>query len=354
MCRSPGRRKLVCSPDTDVYHIGLPIIQSSQQNVFIQLSKLASPEVRLLHLNHLCSDLAGDPDLALTSEEIQPNLLQSLFICTGCDYISFFSGIGKASFLRIFFQYSSFVNANSADYPGHLANMADNLDSGFLAFVRLVGTAYFKKYLSAFKYDSPRTLLNSCQQSSPEETHKYWLDTIRDTVWERTEFEDDLPPSFEALWRHWLRSCWVSNMWSQATSAHYHLLPLNEYGWRVSDNELSIDWDDPTNIQKVRNTVHLLLKGCSCKKGCKTRRCGCLKEGRKCGPGCTCSNCENTPFTGTTPTGNDEVETEELQEDLALREQYANHLVDDDDDECDVDAAADEDAELDMYELDED
>lgn len=144
------------------------------QDVYVQLSPLSSPELRLLHLNSLYSDLAGDPDLALIPEEIRPKLLQSVFICTGCDYISFFSGIGKAAFLRIFFQHSSFVNANSADFPGHLANMEPNdLHSGFKAFVRLVGTAYFKKYLSAFKQDSPHALMNSCQQSSPEEAHKH-------------------------------------------------------------------------------------------------------------------------------------------------------------------------------------
>ena len=26
---------------------------------------------------------------------------------------------------------------------------------------------------------------------------------VRSTMWTRIEFEDELPPSFEALWRHW-------------------------------------------------------------------------------------------------------------------------------------------------------
>ena len=113
-------------------------------------------------------------------------------------------------------------------------------------------------------------------------------------------------------------------------------LATQEYGWKISDSELRIDWDDATNMEQVRKAVQLLLKGCSCKKGCKTRRCGCLKDGRKCGPGCSCSNCENS-LTGTAPTAreeiDDEVETEEMQEDQALRDQYASYLVDDN--ECD-------------------
>ena len=33
-----------------------------------------------------------------------PQIMQTLFVCTGCDYVSFFSGFGKVSFLRYFFQ----------------------------------------------------------------------------------------------------------------------------------------------------------------------------------------------------------------------------------------------------------
>ncbi len=345
---SAGMRKLVYSPDTDVYHIGLPVVCSTGHDVYVQLSTLTSPDVRLLHLRTLCSSLAHDPDLASTPETIRPSLLQSLFICTGCDYISFFAGIGKASFLRVFFQHSSFVNANCSDYPGHLSNTrSDDLQLGFLAFVRLVGSAYFKKCQSAFVHDSPRALLNSCQQSSVEQSHKHWLETIRDTVWERIEFEDELPPSWEALNRHWLRSCWVSDLWSQATVNHYNLLPLSEYGWFVNGDDLTIDWDDPANIQKVQTEVQLLLKGCSCKKGCKTRRCGCVKEGRKCGPGCNCRNCENIPTAGVTSrlASESEVEMEESQEEL--RNEYDNELVENIDDD-DYDEVQEEDIELEV------
>ena len=114
---------------------------------------------------------------------------------------------------------------------------------------------------------------------------------------ERIGFESDLIPSWEALWRHWLRSCWVSNMWSQAAENHYTLLPLNEYGWHVSGGQISIDWDDPINVQRVRDTITILLKGCSCKKGCGSRSCGCFKNGKKCGLGCNSSNCANISVT---------------------------------------------------------
>ena len=94
------------------------------------------------------------------------------------------------------------------------------------SFVRLIGTVYFKKHFAAFKFDSPRTYLNSFALEGVSITgqHKKWLRDIKATVWERVEFEDELPPSWEALWRHWLRSCWVSHYWSQAVQNQYSVL----------------------------------------------------------------------------------------------------------------------------------
>ena len=83
----------------------------------------------------------------------------------------FFSGLGKATFLRVLFQHSSFINASTIDYPGTLADTdTDHLHAGFLAFIRLVGTAYFKKHISAFNYETSRALMNSLQESTEVST----------------------------------------------------------------------------------------------------------------------------------------------------------------------------------------
>ena len=37
----------------------------------------------------------------------------------------------------------------------------------------------------------------------------------------------------------------------------------------------------------------MLLKGCKCVTGCKSRVCGCRKKDIKCSEGCQCTNCEN-------------------------------------------------------------
>ena len=108
--------------------------------------------------------------------------------------------------------------------------------------------------------------------------HKEWYESIRRTVWTRIEFEDELPPSFKALWRHWLRTCWASNFWKQAGCNQYRLLDITQFGWKVADDKLTVDWDAPENISNIRERVDLLLRGCSC-KDCKTKRCSCRKAG---------------------------------------------------------------------------
>ena len=100
--------------------------------------------------------LNHDSVLAVVVADNRHALLQALFISTGCDYTSFFASIGKATFMRIAFHHCSFVNDNSELSLGTLVDTADTKEKGFLAFVRLVGTAYFKKHLSCFQFASPR------------------------------------------------------------------------------------------------------------------------------------------------------------------------------------------------------
>ena len=84
-------------------------------------------------------------------------------------------------------------------------------------------------------------------------------------------------------------------MWQQAPCNHMMLAPLHNHGWtRETDRDLTIFWDTEENRKKVKSRVYLLMKGCSCKSGCSSNRCGCRKNGELCGPGCRCVNCRNT------------------------------------------------------------
>ena len=130
------------------------------KEVIVQVSAYSARELRLTLALH------NDPDLGrLNSTDIQ-KLLQSIFVCTGCDYIKFFSKIGKAKFMRYFYQYAAFITGEIDYAPGSLSdvNLADNKwKTGFLAFLRLIGTV-FKNNHQALTYSLPILLFFQIQQ----------------------------------------------------------------------------------------------------------------------------------------------------------------------------------------------
>ncbi len=96
--KSTGRRKLAFSPDTDVYHIGLSEVpHMSDSEVIVQLNN-SHESARHLSINDPLTALQNDPDLSRLPLSTRPQALQSLYVASGCDYISFFVGIGKVSF----------------------------------------------------------------------------------------------------------------------------------------------------------------------------------------------------------------------------------------------------------------
>jgi len=94
------RNVLILSPDTDVYHIGMALDSTHSKQVVVQISPVNSRQLKFLDITTLNAAFQNDPDLANIDAIILP---QILFVCTGCDYISFFSRIGKATLLRYFF-----------------------------------------------------------------------------------------------------------------------------------------------------------------------------------------------------------------------------------------------------------
>ena len=190
--------------------------------MIVQVSTYSARELRLLNLSNLISALQNDPDLAHVNPSVLAKVMQTIYVVTGCDYISFYSQIGKATFLRYFYQYTSFITAgNDPSTPGTLYDVgleSNNYKLGYLAFLRLIGTVYFKKHSSGFDTQSPVTHFSHFgnQGLTVEEQHSKWLDSIRQTIWYRTKFENEMIASDDALMLHWKRSCWILHMWSQA------------------------------------------------------------------------------------------------------------------------------------------
>ena len=213
---SRGTNKLLFSPDTDMYHIGLTILPVLHTgNIVVQLSKSLKDGSKFLLLNRVNEALENDPGLHGVPQQYHLQALQSLYVCTGCDYISFFAGMGKVSFLSTFFQYAAFI-AGGLEAPGSIGDISLHADSpSYLSFLRLVGCTYFRAHASAFEFASPVTLYHSITGSVAEK-HEEWLQLIRQAVWLRAETESKNIPSTLSLKLHWLRSLWILEMWHKS------------------------------------------------------------------------------------------------------------------------------------------
>ena len=229
---------LILSPDTDIYHIGLTL--NHQKDVVVRTSTYNSRELSFLHLPALVDALTNDPDLSSIEPALLPQIFQTLFVATGCDYTSFFSGIGKSTFLRYFSQHSQFITGGQEIAPGTLANMEADFESGFMAFLRLVGVVYMKRHGSGFSGMSPEAYYNQFLKHGQTalQHHNTWLDSIRQCIWDRIQFENDMIPNTDALYRHWKRTCWVLNLWKQANTNTVITKPITDYGWKVIDGTL--------------------------------------------------------------------------------------------------------------------
>ena len=307
VAQTSARHIVVYSPDTDVYNIGLSILDSlAEKDVFVQINVPHSQTKLYVHLNNLVKALQLDPDLASLERSELARTFQMLFITSGCDYVSYFAGLGKASFFQTFFQHAAFITGNQM--TGSLSDTAESkTEVGFLAFLRLIGTLYFKKHYSALVSlkgtETPQQLFHACHEQNHQEKHLQWYKAIRAIVGDRITCEQERMPSHSSMWRHWLRSCWIASMWSNSSKDDLQLsLPSpDDYGWKKStDGTYVVDWECPAVQQQVQDTINFLTKGCTCKKGCLSQRCGCKKGGRHCGPGCNCQNCQNCHNTSST------------------------------------------------------
>ena len=311
------RNILLLSPDTDIYHIGMALENAHDKEVIIQISPINSRQIKYLNLRALITAFRNDPDLVNIDDSILPQVFQTLFVCTGTDYTSFFSQIGKATFLRYFFQHAAFITGRNS--TGTLADTSleeASCNTGFLAFMRLIGTVYFKKHATCFETPSPVShylkFVNT--GTSTKLHHENWLDDIRQSIWHRISFENEMVPSNEALFFHWKRSCWIMHMWSQGDRNTMYLQPLTEHGWSVSEGTLSVVWDTQRNMQAIRERVSLLLRGCKCITGCSTGRCSCRRSHRECAEGCLCVNCSNITVVSRNDDSNSELAEIALEE----------------------------------------
>ena len=173
------KRILIYSPDTDVYNIGLTMLKPGCQYI-VQIN-LPHHQARYVNLNMLLKSFQADPDLASLQQNKLTSIMQQLYICSGCDYVSYLSGAGKVMFLNCFFQHAELITGITAD--GDLSMTDNEIKAGFLSLVRLFGTIYFRKNLatvvSQLGFDTPMQLYNSLDNSDVEDQHTQWYMKIR-------------------------------------------------------------------------------------------------------------------------------------------------------------------------------
>lgn len=84
---------IIYSPDTDVFMIGLPLLDRGlRTNIIIRLDTPQQPQQLYLHLNKLHDCLVRDPDMASIPAADRAKALQVMYISTGCDFVSAFAG----------------------------------------------------------------------------------------------------------------------------------------------------------------------------------------------------------------------------------------------------------------------
>ena len=203
---------LVFSPDPDTYCIDLVALSGEEgrlkKDVIVQMCNSPDKnEYRSMNVFLCC--LRSDPDLDAMEKDDLPSVIQTLFICSSSDYTSHFFKCGKSTFLSTFFHFAEFITGpQSVDT---LRNASVDSEDNMLAFYGLIGCVYFKKFQSVMPSTSktPEQLFHSFHEDgdNAKNQHENWMNSIRESSWEKIESEDQLMPSNNALEYHWQRCC---------------------------------------------------------------------------------------------------------------------------------------------------
>ena len=120
-----------------------------------------------------------------------------------------------------FFHHAGFITGGKID--GLLSDVSQGrIEMGFLAFLRLIGTLYFKKHFAAIVslkgIETSIQLFNAHIQSDNniKTQHLLWYDDIRGIVSDRITCEQERMPSHTSMWHRWSRACWVAHLWENA------------------------------------------------------------------------------------------------------------------------------------------
>ena len=309
-CNPDNAPILIFSIDTDILFIGLHFACQYPDRHFLVHYKSSAGVNNYVDLNKLL-DLMSVNSALCTFDKCQiADEMQALYVCSGCDYVSFFNHYSKNTFFDAYFDNVEFISAESL-YSGQLSQ-ADEHDweLGFRAFCRLIGCVFITKCSSSFQYKmkfltkpSPRDIYDKvCEEHdtlSEQELLQEWLDQIRTFIMQSPECtsEQYWLPSHDSLMLHWKRCCYVLQIWKQSDLSFMKYPDTTQWGWSFVEKDLVFRWDSDANFRKVEKYRKLWTSGCKCRsvtKPCNNRTCGCRKSQKPCGPACACADtCHN-------------------------------------------------------------
>ena len=114
-------------------------------------------------------------------------------------------------------------------------------------------------------------------------------DECRYNLFNSGKYSDDvLPPNSDCLLKHIERANYQTAVWNQSLSPYMDIPSPDGNGW-ILDGEYKILW---MTLPAAPDSLLQIVK-CTCKKGCTSQRCSCLKAQLKCSDLCSCENCSN-------------------------------------------------------------
>lgn len=126
----------IFSPDSDVLMVGLLTFPrwsaanrqergGERKQAYVQISRLHGEEANqpgIVDVNQLVAEIEGHPDLQEIEARRRVQCLVSLFVLTGCDFVSFFNGISKRQFLKDFFHEAHFISGTDSPWQTGMGN----------------------------------------------------------------------------------------------------------------------------------------------------------------------------------------------------------------------------------------
>ena len=341
--KSGSAEVLVVSFDTDAFFMGM-LAQSqleglSLKKIHLQMKPHSPVEiVKFADLNRVVGRGFPILDGASTEEQttsVRVRTLVSVFVLFGCDYVSRFQSLPHKTVWELLVNNLRFVLGmdgqeivEGGTWIGSLTDWQGE-PAFFGSFCRLVAVAYHKNAQSYFRDRGGATIVGVFDHAAnltrePEQTEeatrqleqmnlacddeheirdaaipvsphlRRFLSLVREATIERSAVKpEEVMPTIGALYAHFLRAKGVFERFEGWKDPNFQHADINTRGLRdVKDSStgsrIRIEFRHDTfeTRFKLEGMVQTYVKGCNCKGGCRSAKCGCVKKGRKCGPRC--------------------------------------------------------------------